>query len=792
MTSLQPATRWQDALPTGDGSIGAMLFGGIREETVLVNHEALFLRGPKPDLPDVSSHLGELRGLLAAGRYGDANRFLDARLREAGYRETPTDPFHPAFALRIETRTTGAPTAYRRGLDYASGVAWTEWNDSGTAFRRDLFVSRTDRVVVLRLSRSGSLPVDALLRLEPFGLKPPHPGGAGADAGQEPPPVDYETAGNGKWMTITGKYRGGGGYGGIARVTVRGGTVTEEGSAAEITDAVEALVVIGVFANKPPVPALERLQKRLNGLPEDFGTLLAPHAEAQRALFSRVRLDLADAPGDAEAPVRSNEELLLAAAGGKVPTELIRRMFDHGRHLLIGSSRPGGLPANLQGVWNGDWKPAWASDYHNDVNVQMNYWQALPGGLPEAALPYFGYYEAFLADYRENARRLFGCRGILAPIAQSTHGVAVAGPWLNWTAGAGWLSALFYDYWLFTGDREFLRSRAVPFLREVALFYEDFLTEGPDGRMRFAPSLSPENAPAAPGGSLACVDAAMDVAVAREVLTNLCDACGLLGIEGESAVRWRSLLAKLPAYRINDDGALKEWIPKDLPDNYRHRHMSHLYPLFPGREVTEETDPVLFAAARTAVEKRLAVGLTSQTGWSLAYMANVYARLGDGDRALECLELIARACTGPNLSTYHNDWRPQGLTMYWGPGSLPPFQIDANLGLTAAVLEMLLFSAPGLIKLLPALPGRWPSGKVSGLRCRGGIGVRMEWEMGAEKKRLLAILTAREDATVTVKLPFKPRSFHAGRVPVEKSPYGPAYKRLTLPAGAEVRLSASR
>jgi alpha-L-fucosidase 2 len=362
----------------------------------------------------------------------------------------------------------------------------------------------------------------------------------------------------------------------------------------------------------------------------------------------------------------------------------------------------------------------------------MNYWAALPGNLPETTLPYFDYYGSMLEDFRINAKAVYGSRGILAPIAQTTHGLIYADPiWAVWTAGAGWLAQLFYDYWLFTGDMDFLKNRTIPFLKEVALFYEDFLVEGQDGKMMFIPSMSPENNPSIPNASLVTINATMDVAIAREVLTNLCTACELLGIEEDGRKKWKNMLDKLPEYRINEDGAIKEWIHTDLHDNYHHRHQSHIYPLFPGFEVTEESDPVLFNAIKIAVEKRLVVGLTSQTGWSFAHMANIYARLGDGVRALQCLELLCRSCVGPNLFTYHNDWRSQGLTMFWGHGNQPPFQIDANFGLMAAVLEMLIFSAPGMIKLLPALPPQWRKGKAEGIACRGCIEVNLDWNMDA-------------------------------------------------------------
>jgi len=245
----------------------------------------------------------------------------------------------------------------------------------------------------------------------------------------------------------------------------------------------------------------------------------------------------------------------------------------------------------------------------------------------------------------------------------------------------------------------------------------------------------------------------------------------------------------MPEYEVNEDGAIREWLWPGLEDNYHHRHQSHIYPLFPGFEVTEESDPDLYEACRVAVEKRLVIGLTSQTGWSLSHMANIYARLGEGDRALECLEILTRSCTACNLLTYHNDWRKQGLTLHWGE-TYPPFQMDANFGLTAAVIEMLLFSTPTMLKLLPALPTKWPTGQINGLRSRCGVAVDIQWDLAAGSLR--ANLTSREAQTITVKLPFEPDTVDCDGAEIAASDYGPAYRQISLPAGHAVTLTAKK
>jgi len=404
----------------------------------------------------------------------------------------------------------------------------------------------------------------------------------------------------------------------------------------------------------------------------------------------------------------------------------------------------------LQGVWNGDYSPAWACTFFNNENIEMMYWQALMGNLQETLLPLFDLYERFKDDYRMNAKNLYGCRGLLLPLFmdnQSGKKDNLQPHVLYWTGSSAWISAMYYDYYLFTGDTEFLLNRAYPFMKESAQFYEDFFVVDENGKLKSYPSNSPENRACGSfdgAGELSvCINATMDFALFKELLTNLVNVSNKFGLDEEKVGEWQDLLSRIPEYRVNEDGALSEWLHDDFKDNYHHRHQSHIYPLFPGLEVTEESDKTLFNAIKTAVDKRLVVGIKEQTGWSFAHMANIFARLGNGNKTKECLDLILRFCTGENLFTYHNDWRNMGVTLKYMIAKHAPFQIDANMGFTSAVYEMLLYSNTKMLKFLPAIPKEFVKGKITGIIARGGFTVDIEWQ---DREVEVSIVSSRDVA----------------------------------------------
>lgn len=706
MTGIKPAVNWEEAFPSGNGTLGALVMGHPRHETIIVNHEALFLPLPETNravLPDMSEDLPILRKMLKEGKFGEATEYYLQRLYRKGFpREMLwTDPFHPAFELVVDGCTAeDIPQDYRRSLNFETGEVLVTWKERGHTAERKLFVSRPDQIIVMQIMPGYGEKLNCEIKLK------------------ERPGKRHirhtEINSDGEWIFFQSDYAvEDGGYAGLARVFAPGAETENFVDGLKITNAGGVLVIAGV----QPIPTGTRwdysqLMERLKQIPLDYSLLLQRHTEVHQEMFRRVVLDFPDK----EDYYLSNEELLERSVQGEIPLSLFEKVHDFGRYLLISSS--GSLPPNLQGVWNGSWTPPWSSDYTLDENLQMMMWQVMPGNLPEAAHSYFNLIESFVPDWRQNARKIYGCRGILSSLRSTRSGLHkhldAEYPMHFWTAGAGWLAQLFYDYYLYTLDTDFLKNRAIPFMKQVALFYEDFLVRNEDGKLDFIPSYSPENTPVN-SDSPTAINTTMDIAVAKELLSNLVSACRLLKMEEEKITIWEDMLARLPEYRVNSDGALKEWAVDFLQDDYHHRHSSHLYPVFPGFEATREDTPELFAACHRAAEMRMCDGLEAITGWGLAHLACSSARLKDAELAFQALSRIIRVFMYPNLFTTHN------------PGNC--FQMDANLGFTAAILEMLVFSKPGWIELLPALPKAFARGGIKGMLLRGGAILKnLQWD----------------------------------------------------------------
>lgn len=685
---FEKASIWQDAVPLGNGTMGAMVFGNEGEETLLLNHENLWLPvKEKRPLKDCSPFLAKALSMAAENRYDEIGHFWYNCARVYDEDLFWPNPFMPGCELHITIKENNGPIR----LNLEQGVCSTG--------ECRYFVSKAHQVIV------ASIPACAFggIRLSPVDT--------GEKTAWDGTPisalVQFNSFRKDEFYILEGRYTKsrvyGTGYGAIATVKTQGDQV---------------FVFARIYDPCEWAGGVDTLLDGFHQLP-DFSLIEALHRRDFSAMFCRSRIQLEDKDFvEEQIPAMLNR----MRETGRLSPKSVEYMHGYGRYLLISSS--GKLPANLQGLWNGDYNPPWQCDYTMDENIEMNYWQALPGNLPELTEAYFSLFEQQRPQWRENAKKLFGCRGVLAPIkstvdALSCH-ISPEWCWSFWTAGAGWIASLYFDYYRFSLDKNFLKNRVYPLLREIYEFYTDYLQPQSDGSMGFPISISPENTPLG-GTTMLAPNATMEIAVAREVLTELLECGKVLSLPKAETEDYQSLLSRLPKYCSNSDGALKEWLHPSFADNYKHRHQSHLYPLFPGFEA--KGDPKLFDACQKAVEKRLTIGLDSQTGWSLVHMANIFARLGQRDYAWRCLKLEIMGMVGPNLFTYHNKFE-NGLPSErqgW-------FQIDANLGFTAALQEMLLYSEYGLIELLPCLPKELPVGSAENLLCRGNRSVSFKWD----------------------------------------------------------------
>jgi len=711
LTYDKPAAKWTEALPLGNGRIGAMVFGGTEDERLQINESTLWGGGPHNYTnPEAYTHLEEIRQVIFAGKVDEAEKLSGTLMGQPKL----LMPYQPFCDVRLHFPGHGQATEYRRELHLDDAIAEIAYRVSSVYFRREVFVSYPDQVLVVRITASQPSQVTFSA-----GIDSPQPGthveSTASDTlqltGQIQPRQNPAWSWTGSWDQPGMRFAA------VLKVLADGGSVRAVGGHLEISDANSVTMLFSnatSFRNYQDIggdalgPAQAYVQRAST---QSYDRLRQRHVDDFRRLFSRVQLRLGE-----NHSTESTDRRIKDFATNDDPS-LLALYFEFGRYLLISSSRSGGQPANLQGIWNQDLNPAWGSKWTTNINLEMNYWQADTGDLWETEEPLWSLIRDLRVTGAETARVDYHSRGWVlhhnTDLWRAT--TPVDGPWGIWPMGEAWLANQMWDHYEFSGDREFLRREAYPAMKEAAQFAIGALVEEPagtpfPGRLVTNPSTSPENQYILNGKSHHLTYApTMDIELIRELFENCQRAAEILRTDPEFRSELDRAEKRLPPMQVGKRGQLQEWI-EDYPEvEPAHRHVSHLYSLYPGHGITLKTTPELAAAAKKSLELRGDGG----TGWSTVWRVALWARLQNPEHAYANLKILITTSTLPNMFDL-----------------CPPFQIDGNLGGPAAITEMLVQSTSDEIRVLPALPRQWSSGSLKGVRVRGGGKMDVVWKEG--------------------------------------------------------------